>query len=477
MFHIAWGSEATSHGCDLLNPNSKSSSGQTSACQYPYYIGFDSKGADQFFKDYEYSDLLGSQYTALDPSKKRQKLVNVDDIYFSINNIMSDLNNTTSGTVTDAAPIIQWPNAGLPWSGYSYDSNGIPTHMTFNRNATASNGEAVTYTCQVLDHRNIPVENTKCSFDASNLSQVDITDFDTKNYTPGDKTTGLSKYGDWAVEIIAHSADNKAITAHSIIMPFQQGAGSSPTPSGPETISWPDSAYALQVPNGVSSDGTIHGASLDADAKLENPQPGDVLTYACGIYTVDHSARVSGSTCMVAPSGTERALTITELHSTQAYAIHVSATVTRNGTTVPSATIPWIKLWKDIPAATHSESISWPLNDAIADISIPTGYTDGKLSGALIANAVLLNPPKDGSDAINYECGVYDSSMQHQISGATCKIGESTNRLHTVSVTGLPTTPTPLIIHFSASVLRDGKTTVSPNIIPWIKVNKNTTAS
>ena len=251
-----------------------------------------------------------------------------------------------------------------------------------------------------------------------------------------------------------------------------------PTPPGPESISWSDSAYALQVPNGVRSDGTIQGASLDADAKLENPpQSGDVLTYACGIYTADHSARVSGSTCMVAPSGTERALMITGLNPSQAYAIYVSATVTRNGTTVPSATIPWIKLWKDIPAATHSESISWPLNDAIADISIPTGYTDGKLSGALIANAVLLNPPKDGSDAINYECGVYDSSMQHQISGATCKIGESTNRLHTVSVTGLPTTPTPLIIHFSASVLRDGKTTVSPNIIPWIKVNKNTTAS
>jgi hypothetical protein len=241
-----------------------------------------------------------------------------------------------------------------------------------------------------------------------------------------------------------------------------------------ESIVWPDSANAIVAPNGVSSDNAIHGATLDASATLTNPQPGDVLTYACSIHTpAPAHAAVANTTCTIPSTGAVRPITIsgTGLNPANGYAIYVSATVTRNGVTVPDAQVHWIRLYKEIPAATASESINWPTADA--DISVPSTYSGTSLTGSLTANAILLKP-QDG-DQLVYSCGVYDGSMKPVI-GATCKVAASNSTQHEVDVNQIPSTATDLTIHFSATVSRDGKTVPSATI-PWVKVDKSTQRS
>jgi alpha-tubulin suppressor-like RCC1 family protein len=247
-----------------------------------------------------------------------------------------------------------------------------------------------------------------------------------------------------------------------------------PTPTKPESISWADSANAIVAPNGVSSDNAIHGATLDASAAIANPQSGDALTYACSIHTpAPAHAAVANTTCTIPSTGAVRPITIsgTGLNPANGYAIYVSATVTRNGVTVPDAQVHWIRLYKEIPAATASESINWPTADA--DISVPSTYSGTSLTGSLTANAILLKP-QDG-DQLVYSCGVYDGSMK-PVAGATCKVAASNSTQHEVDVNQIPSTATDLTIHFSATVSRDGKT-VDPTIIPWVKVDKSTQRS
>jgi hypothetical protein len=238
-----------------------------------------------------------------------------------------------------------------------------------------------------------------------------------------------------------------------------------------QNISWNDSANAIAAPYGVSSDNAIHGATLDASATLTNPQSSDVITYSCSIHTpAPAHTTVADTTCTIPSTGAVRPITIsgTGLNPANGYAIYVSATVTRNGVTVPDAQVHWIRLYKEIPAATASESINWPT--ANADISMPPTYSGTSLTGSLTANAILLKP-QDG-DQLIYSCGVYDGSMK-PVAGATCKVAASNSTQHEVDVNQIPSTATDLTIHFSATVSRDGKT-VDPTIIPWVEVNKDT---
>lgn len=445
LFHEAWGSKA-GHNCSLFDPTNQNGVIDNNTtpfgnCQYPYYTGLDSTtnidpvdsqtatgGADAFYLAYQYSNLLKTGDQALlNPSNKIQRLVNIDDIYYSVNNIMSRVNQYVSGdTATATIPRISWANAGLPWSGFSLINklDILPYQAAFTADATFSDNSATTpiiYTCQVLNHRNYK-SSTICTLQINKgVGTATITNFDTANVDKGDSATDLTRYGDWAIQITAQTADAKAITAQSIVMPFAQYGKPNPPPPGKPTLTWP-SKVSVNAPVQFSKNEASSYGAITEDAITQNiaPQDSPDVAYSCGIY-VSNTNRTPVGTCSIAKTKGSMlgAITITPKNPDQGATLLVYAQAVKDGTRIDNGSTKKFAPPIQIAAAgTNTENLTWK---SAGTVTMSTRFAGGTATGQLTADADLTGfPASDNAKAI-YECALFKSPKDHKTPIGTCK--------------------------------------------------------
>lgn len=369
------------HGCDNMGSNDA----QNTRCYEPWYVGLNSQYNDAFYQEYEQSP---SHQAAITP------LVNVSDIWRTVNNILSTLKGASAST---AWPEISWTHRGLPVTPINLSSNGDGSNNgtgTVSLNATitkagSSTNDPVSYHCYVLSHG---VPQGTCSISSAAKNNITVSNVGPLAY---------------AAMVIANGPEgSNTITKKSVYIPLNTSS-SATKPQPLLTFGY----SALHIPIRTSDTSTTATAEFN-NAYVVNAPAGDSPTINYSCWTGQPGTKlVEGQNCSISGN-------------------------TVNVTNLPTskdAKMPWLQ----VQATTSVGSTELKRGSQIQAIPINThGYVEGLTWSP--GSLHTFTPNEKGSFTATFMGPSYngDSTFQGKPNvGISCLINGKINR-NMCNVTG-----------------------------------------